>query len=170
MGCSENSEYGGEISSSIFKDLMSYQCSSVAIVSAVGAEGLAGLTVSSFQAVSVTPPTVLFTLSHRTRSVSLFRSVRHIGVSLLGAEQAEIGHRYSVSGSSRFVNGEFFIGPERVPLIRNAVFHLLVRVRSISTIDDSDIFLGRVIWGVGDGKRMPLQYWRRKFLSPKNNY
>ena len=147
-----------------FKELMSYQCSSVAIVSASESGSFVGLTVSSFQAVSIDPPTVLFVLSKLSSSLAVIRAQKEIGISLLGADQREIGARYSTKGSTRFSKGEFFVGPNGIPLIDGAIFNLTVSIDSILTQAVSEIFIGKVVWARVGEARMPLRYWRREFL------
>jgi flavin reductase (DIM6/NTAB) family NADH-FMN oxidoreductase RutF len=148
-----------------FKDLMSYQCSSVAIVGVVNTTELVGLTVSSFQSISIAPPIVSFCLSDSTKSSPAVRATRYVGISLLSSEQVEIGVRYSTAGTKRFLANEFFFGPEGVPLIRDAVFHLAASIDSVSIVGSSQVFFGRVVWGEFSKKTMPLRYWRREFIG-----
>ena len=152
------------VSVAVFKELMSFQCSSVAVITAVGSDSFAGLTVSSLQAVSVAPPIVSFSLSQSARSAATIRAVKHVGISLLGSDQVEIGARYSTGNSKRFEDGEFFLGPEGIPLMIGAVFHLTARILSISSVGSSDVFFASVFWGVGGEAKMPLRYWRREFI------
>jgi flavin reductase (DIM6/NTAB) family NADH-FMN oxidoreductase RutF len=84
---------------------------------------------------------------------------------LLGADQLEIGSRYSKPGSRRFAEGEFFIGPEGVPLIKSAVFHIASCIQSVLKVGGSDVFFASVIWGDFGDKKMPLRYWSREFIS-----
>ncbi len=153
------------VSSTVFKELMSFQCSSVAVITAVSSDNFVGLTVSSLQSVSVVPPIVSFSLSHGAQTTATIRNVKHVGISLLGCDQIEIGSRYSTGKSKRFVDGEFFLGPEGIPLISAAVFHLAACINSVSSVGSSDVFFASVFWGVSGERKMPLRYWRREFIS-----
>jgi flavin reductase (DIM6/NTAB) family NADH-FMN oxidoreductase RutF len=148
-----------------FKDVMSYQCSSVFIVSFVAGGSLKGLAVSSFQSVSVDPQFVSFSISHKTKNrIDVVRS-KFFGISLLGADQREIGELYSTPGSNRFAADEYFIGPEGCPLIKRAVFHLVINLHQFVTVGATDIVYGQVVWGCQGVARRPLTYWRRTFLG-----
>ena len=62
----------------------------VTIVTARTPDGkLVGLTANSFNSVSLTPPLVLWSLSHSARSMTAFRSVSHYAINILGASVSE---------------------------------------------------------------------------------
>jgi len=154
------------ISSALFKELMSFQCSSVAVISAVSPEGITvGFTATSLQSVSAAPPTVVFCLSSQARSRAVFSCTEFIGVSLLPAAEREIGERYSNPGTARFTAGEHFIGEYGVPILRCAVFYMIGRVVNRMEVGDSTVYFLEITSGTKEGADEPLLYFRREFRN-----
>lgn len=152
------------ISSAHFKDLMSFQCSSVSIISSMSSEGSpVGLTASSLQSVSASPPTVLFCVSNRCHSRAVFSRAEYIGVSLLSKEVREIADRYSKAGTTRFIEGDYFIGERGVPLIRNAVFNMVGKVVRRLEVLDTTVFFLEIVSASTECSNEPLLYFRREF-------
>lgn len=75
----------------------------VTIVTSRGPDGaLAGLTVNSFNSVSLAPPLVLWSLANGAGSFGAFASAEGFVVNVLGREQLELAQRFSTRGADRF--------------------------------------------------------------------
>jgi flavin reductase (DIM6/NTAB) family NADH-FMN oxidoreductase RutF len=75
----------------------------VTVVTTRGPDGvLAGLTVNSFNSVSLAPPLVLWSLANRAGSFGAFAAAEGFVVNVLGRGQMELAQRFSTRGVERF--------------------------------------------------------------------
>ncbi len=74
-----------------------------------------GLTVSSFNSVSLDPPLVLWSLSLKSASLPSFREARSWAVHVLSAGQEEMSARFAMPGANRFAGLDLADGPEGAP-------------------------------------------------------
>ena len=74
-----------------------------------------GLTVSSFNSVSLDPPLVLWSLSLKSASLPSFREARSWAVHVLSAGQEEMSARFAIPGADRFAGLDIMDGPEGAP-------------------------------------------------------
>lgn len=70
----------------------------VAVVTACGAAGWSGATVSTLTSVSMDPPIVLCCLSRRSRTLSAIGHARRFAVHLLADDQEDLADRFSRPG------------------------------------------------------------------------
>ena len=61
-----------------------------------------GITVNSFNAVSLSPPLVLWSLSLRAASFDAFVQSSHFVVNVLGAQQIPLSERFATTGGDKF--------------------------------------------------------------------
>ncbi|MFE3325710.1 flavin reductase family protein [Streptomyces sp. NPDC059176] len=67
----------------------------VAVVTACGASGWSGTTVSTLTSVSLSPPVILCCLSRGSRTLAAVRHAGRFGVHLLSEDQAHLADRFS---------------------------------------------------------------------------
>lgn len=103
-----------------------------------------GVTANSFNSVSLHPPLVLWSLSKKASSHPAFAQATHYGVSILGADQEWLSHRFSTFKGDRFEGLEVIEGLAGVPLIPDALAHLECRIRSRHDEGDHYIMVGEV--------------------------
>ena len=73
--------------------------SGVSVVTALGEDGLTGMTASSVTSVSLGPPLLLVSLTHRSRTLAAIRSRRAFAVHLLRSDQQELAGHFAGSGN-----------------------------------------------------------------------
>ena len=103
-----------------------------------------GLTANSFSALSLDPPLVLWSISHKSNSVASFLESGHFAINVLAAGQADISHRFATPKEDKFDGlavGEGFGGS---PLLDGVL--AAFECKTESTIDGGDhlLFVGRV--------------------------
>ena len=76
-----------------------------------------GLTVNSFNAVSLEPPLVLWSLSLRAASFDAFVQASHFAVNVLAADQAALSETFAKTGGDKFANVAWASGIEDMPLL-----------------------------------------------------
>ena len=99
-----------------FRQALGTFVTGVTIVTARGPDGEpVGLTVSSFNSVSLDPPLVLWSLSLKSASLPSFREARSWAVHVLSAGQEDMSARFAVPGPGKFDGLDLSDGPEGAP-------------------------------------------------------
>ena len=118
----------------------------VTIVTTRAADGTpSGLTVNSFNSVSLEPPLVLWSLSLKASSMDAFRDCRHYAVNVLAAGQLDAAKVFADAKADRFAQVAWHAGPFDVPVIDGAVASLIVANRSRHIEGDHVILVGEVV-------------------------
>ncbi len=88
---------------SAFRDAFRHHPAGVAVVTARdGAGGPVGLTASSVASVSLSPPALVLSLSHRASATTAMLAAPSFLVHLLEARNVELARRFAGSGADRF--------------------------------------------------------------------
>lgn len=138
----------------------------VTIVTACTAQGkLVGLTANSFNAVSLEPPLVLWSLAKTAASLLAFSKGSHYAISILSADQQTLAKRFSTRDVDRFAGVAFAEGASGAPLLTGAVATFECFNRSRYDEGDHVIFVGEVerCWHQPDAS--PLLFHGGKFYT-----
>jgi flavin reductase (DIM6/NTAB) family NADH-FMN oxidoreductase RutF len=103
-----------------------------------------GVTVNSFNSVSLSPPLVLWSLARRASTLAAFTSASHYAIHVLGAEQRALAERFAGRSSDRWADLAFGSGLGKVPLLEGAVAVFECRQRSRYEEGDHLILVGEV--------------------------
>jgi flavin reductase (DIM6/NTAB) family NADH-FMN oxidoreductase RutF len=76
-----------------------------------------GLTISSFNSVSLEPPLILWSLSANSPSLEAFRRASHYAVNVLSSEQQALSDRFATRDQERFGGLPWRAGVAGVPLL-----------------------------------------------------
>jgi flavin reductase (DIM6/NTAB) family NADH-FMN oxidoreductase RutF len=118
----------------------------VAIVSAQHADGqLLGMTVSSFNSVSLDPPLVLFSVARSAASFAAWEAVPRFGISILARSQDDLSTRFAKSQGEKWALVRPIEGEQGVPLIPGALAAFECERYAIHDGGDHAIFVGRVL-------------------------
>src|SRR4051794_35607089 len=71
-----------------------------------GVEADVGMTVNSFNSVSLTPPMVLWSLGRSSSNIAAFLQAKHFAVHVLADGQDELATRFATKGIDRFAGQE----------------------------------------------------------------
>jgi flavin reductase (DIM6/NTAB) family NADH-FMN oxidoreductase RutF len=83
----------------------------VTIITCVDADGQrVGLTANSFNALSLDPPLVLWSLRVGSPVFEAFESATHFAVNVLAASQVELSRRFAAPVDDRFAEGQWSAG------------------------------------------------------------
>lgn len=104
-----------------------------------------GLTVNSFNSVSLEPPLVLWSLALKASSLEAFRACRYYAVNVLAAGQLDAAKTFADSKADRFAKVAWRDGPFDMPVVDGAVASLIVSNRSQYLEGDHVIFVGEVV-------------------------
>ena len=101
-----------------FRSTLGRFATGVTIVTALTPDGEAhGVTISSFNAVSLDPPLILWSLSTHSPKLEAFKRASHYAVNVLTAEQRNLSDRFASRAQDRFADLPVLAGLGGVPLI-----------------------------------------------------
>lgn len=141
-----------------FRQSLSCFPTGVAVVTTTSRSGApVGVTISSFNAVSLDPPLVLWSLALKAASLEDFRASGHFAVNVLSESQAELPRVFSSPVAERFEGLSWRPGHGNAPVLDgcSAVFECRTYARHDG--GDHEVFLGEVLRH-GSSDAAPLLY------------
>lgn len=104
-----------------------------------------GMTINSFNSVSLDPPMVLWSLAKSSASLDTFTNSGYFAIHILSAEQQELSQCFATRGIDKFAGVEVKRGEGNVPIIQgcSAVFHCKTAYKYEG--GDHEIFVGEVL-------------------------
>ncbi|SHI98324.1 NADH-FMN oxidoreductase RutF, flavin reductase (DIM6/NTAB) family [Roseomonas rosea] len=140
----------------------------VAIVTAPGAEAPVGMTISSFNSVSLDPPLVLFSVARSAHSLPALLDAPGYAIHVLGREQEETSGRFARALAGKWQGIGHRPGLHDAPLLDGALAHFECAAHARHDGGDHVIFLARVLrFSLRDAGE-PLIFFRGRYraLSP----
>jgi flavin reductase (DIM6/NTAB) family NADH-FMN oxidoreductase RutF len=129
------------------------------VTAALDGRPATGLAVSSFNAVSLDPPLVLWSLRRASRSLPVLREAGGFVVNVLGDHQHDLIARFAGGPHDRFDGLDWAPGRHGGPVIRGAIAHFECALHAEHDGGDHVILIGRVLAHAAEDGR-PLVYWR----------
>jgi flavin reductase (DIM6/NTAB) family NADH-FMN oxidoreductase RutF len=135
------------ISPERFRKTLSKFATGVTIITLKNRDGVHGLTVNAFSAVSLEPPLVLICIQKDGASHSFLSQAEHFVVNILAEDQKDLADRFA---SSRFSSEERFQGlrcgatKQGIPILHNTLGYLECRVVNEVDAGDHTVFFGEV--------------------------
>ena len=128
-----------------FRAALGMFATGVTIVTARGPDGsLVGLTANSFNAVSLAPPLVLWSLSRQAGSMPVFSRGSHYAINILAAEQQALAQRFATRDIDRFAGVAWREGAGGAPVLDGVAAVFECANRSQYQEGDHVIFVGEV--------------------------
>ncbi|WP_234051828.1 MULTISPECIES: flavin reductase family protein [unclassified Xanthobacter] len=137
----------------------------IAVVMAGDDEGLMGVTVNSFSAVSLDPPLILFCMARSLRSLPRLEKASAYSVNILLENQEDVSNRFATAGEDKFAATDWEHGPSGAPRLVPA--HAVFECLPYAHYDGGDhvIFVGRVVHMHAEGEEAPLLYYRGRYRT-----
>ncbi|WFU74853.1 flavin reductase family protein [Bradyrhizobium sp. CB2312] len=118
----------------------------VAVVTARGkGEELIGVTMSSFNSVSLDPPLVLFSVDRKARSLPAMLDAKGFAVNILARDQESISNQFARALSNKWDQVKTSVGHAEAPLISGALVHFECAPYANYDGGDHVIFVVRVV-------------------------
>ena len=128
-----------------FRDALGRFATGVAVVTAVAPDGSKlGLTISSFNSASLSPPLVLWSLMKTASSMPVFQQISHYAVNVLGAPQKELALQFSRRNVDRWAGVDYQLGASGAPVLAGAIATFECHNRSQYDEGDHVILVGEV--------------------------
>lgn len=141
-----------------FRRALSCFPTGVAIVTTVGADGRpVGLTISSFNSVSMDPPLILWSLARKAWSLPAFKAHPAFAVNVLSTDQQALCRIFSSPVEDRFAQVDWAPGIDGVPVLAGTAASFECRKWRTYDGGDHEIFIGEVIRH-SDSDRTPLVF------------
>lgn len=128
-----------------FRNALSQFATGVTIITTRLQDGsFLGLTASSFNSVSLTPPLVLWSLAQSANSLPVFSGNSHYVINVLAADQTALAERFSRRIDNRFEGVEFELSHTGLPILKGVAAWFECHNRSRYPEGDHVIFVGEV--------------------------
>ena len=148
-----------------FRRALSCFATGVAVVTTIDEDGEpVGMTVSSFNSVSLDPPLVLWSIANDAQSYDSFMSANYFAVNVLTMEQQHLSSRFATKGINKFDGLDCREGLHGAPILPEyaACFECSTEHRYEG--GDHKIIVGRVLH-LEDRETDPLIFYRGRFLK-----
>jgi flavin reductase (DIM6/NTAB) family NADH-FMN oxidoreductase RutF len=117
----------------------------VTIVTCLDAAGAPiGLTANSFNALSLEPPLILWSLRQASPNLPAFREARHFAINILAESQVELSRRFASAVADKFAEGLWNPGLGGAPVLAGAAAVLECERNVQHEAGDHVLFIGRV--------------------------
>ena len=145
-----------------FRDTLGAFATGVTVVTLAGVDGEdpIGVTVSSFNSVSLDPPLVLFSIDKSSYSLPYFESATHYAVNVLAEDQEAVSNRFALSSSDKWRGIDFEIWETGAPVLENTLAVFECAAHHQYDGGDHVIFVGRVLRMASLPDARPLLYVR----------
>lgn len=129
-----------------FRDALGAFPTGVAVITGISAAGeRLGMTVSSFNSVSIAPPLVLFSVARRAHSFPAWMEIERYAVNILSQDQESISNRFARPLGDKWADLVVIDGETGTPLLPNALASFECEAHARFDGGDHVIFVGRVV-------------------------
>jgi len=147
-----------------FRRVLGQFATGVAVVTAAGGEGqMVGMTMSSFNAVSLDPPLILFSVARSALSLPVLQGAKGYGISILGREQEHLSNRFARASEDKWSGVAHRRGAHEAPLIEGALAHFECAPYARHDGGDHEVFIARVLRFEAQEAGAPLIFFRGRY-------
>ncbi len=104
-----------------------------------------GMTVNSFNALSLHPPLILWSLRRASTSLRHYAAAAHFAVNVLAADQLALSRRFASGAADRFAMGTWQPGHHGAPVLAGCAAVFECAMHSQQMAGDHVLFIGRVL-------------------------
>ncbi len=130
----------------------------ITIVSCIDEAGAyVGLTVNSFNSVSLEPPLVLWSLRRESPILAAFEAAPRFAVNVLAEVQIGLSRRFASAHAHRFAGGQWSLGGHGTPVLNDAAAVFECEFHTRQDAGDHRLYIGRVL-AFTENAQAPLLY------------
>jgi len=156
----QNAEHPVPVAAASLRDAMSQFLTGVTIVTTRGLDGTPyGLTVNSFNSVSLDPPLVLWSLDLGHDRADVFRRAGGFTVNIMAGDSAALIKRFAASDADRFSDADWNWGCAGQPVLNDALASMECRLWAEYPGGDHVIFVGEVV-NIRTREGRPAAYYK----------
>ncbi len=143
---------------SAFRKALSCFPTGIGVATTVSADGQPqGMTISSFNSVSMNPPLVLWSIGLEAACLDYFRQAKDFAINILAADQKPVSRKFAQTKQNRFSGLDWHLSPNGLPLLDGAAATLSCRVWNRYPGGDHEIIVGEV-YELTSSDKTPLIY------------
>lgn len=146
-----------------FKQALGRFASGVTVVTTSAGDKLAGLTVSAFSSVSLSPPYILVCINKESSSIEILRERKVFVVNFLSDEQVSVSNLFASHQADKFAGVSYHVGQLGVPILDNCLAYLACSVVQEVEAGDHFIYIGQVEEAEVDESKHPLLYYHGRY-------
>lgn len=135
----------------------------VCVVTCRGEEGNLGMTMSSFNSLSLDPPLVLFSIDDRALSLPQWRRAEGYAVNVLADNQQALSNRFARAGADKWQGTHFRPGHAGAPVLAGVAAAFECRPFAIHEGGDHLLFLAEVVRFSCEPDRRPLVFSKGRY-------
>lgn len=129
-----------------FRNALAQFPTGVVVVTARRADGeRIGMTMNSFNSVSLDPPLILFSLHRAALTFQIWQEVDYYAINFLNEEQERISNQFARAKGDKWEGITPLVGETGVPILPNAAVVLECAAHARYAGGDHEIFVGRVL-------------------------
>lgn len=148
-----------------FRRALSTFVTGVGVVTTVDGQGNnVGITISSFNSVSLEPPLILWSVGLDSMSYDVFVAADHFAVHILGRHQVDVCDRFAQRSERKFDDVDCSVGLHGVPILPDFAACFECSTEHVYPGGDHKIIVGRVR-RVEERDVEPLIYYRSRVLG-----
>ncbi len=149
-------------SAETFGDLMAELPAGVAVVTTRGPDGPMGLVVTSLTSYTATPPSILVSVAHTSRSYDPLIAAERFGVHVLQRGQDAVATAFASKSDDKFAGLDWRWDGD-VPRLEGSLAYLRCHNSKSFTHLDHDVLIGIIEDFEHAAGGQPMLYLRRKF-------
>ena len=148
-----------------FRDALGQFPTGVTVVTARGGNGeKLGMTVSSFNSVSLSPPLILWSIDKNSLSFDAFTSAASFAIHVLAADQSELSRRFANRGTDKFAGLANSVGLRGDPILDGYAACFECDTTATHDAGDHVIIIGRVL-AFTTREKAPLIFHRGRYAE-----
>ena len=129
-----------------FRNALGRFTTGVTIITCLDATGEpVGLTANSFNALSLDPPLVLWSLRVASPSMGAFEAAPRFAINVLAESQVELSRRFATRSEDRFADLPWAAGEQGSPVLAGCAAVFECETLSHQIAGDHRLFIGRVL-------------------------
>lgn len=132
------------VNATTFRQALGQFPTGVCVLTSVVEGALLGMTVSSFNSLSLNPPLVLFSIDRRAGSLPFWQKAHGYALNVLAESQAEMSTRFAKPCSDKWKGTRYAIGLFGAPLLPGAAAWFECAAESTREFGDHVLFIGAV--------------------------
>lgn len=134
-----------DINPTVLRDALGCFPTGVAVVTTVGENGKpVGMTISSFNSVSLDPALILWSIALTAPSLSAFRNHGAFAINILHKDQGDLCMQFARPSEDKFANVEWTPGYKGVPVLEDALVTLECETYKTVEGGDHEVYMGEV--------------------------
>lgn len=142
-----------------FRDALGMFATGIAVVTTRAPNGEAiGLTVNSFNSVSLDPPLIVWSLSRHLASLPVFEACEYYAVNVLAEDQQHLSQLFATRSDDKFAGIDIDDGLYGVPLLKDCCARFECRNTTRHPGGDHLVFISEVVRFDRISERPPLIY------------